>query len=106
MRTLQAPVDNQSFNMKCITMGCGLRFVTFGQSNQPGKIIAKIYKQWSLLDRKFCEERRLHKTAKVHRIYIANNVYVCVWRSVKFKSQFLNQSMELILTMDEGKPNK
>uniref|UniRef100_A0A3Q2Z490 Tudor domain-containing protein n=1 Tax=Hippocampus comes TaxID=109280 RepID=A0A3Q2Z490_HIPCM len=35
LRTLQAPVDNQSFNMKCITMGCGLRFVTFGQSNQP-----------------------------------------------------------------------
>ncbi|XP_019736348.1 RING finger protein 17 [Hippocampus comes] len=49
LRTLQAPVDNQSFNMKCITMGCGL--------------------------------------------------------SVKFKCQFLNQSVELILMMDEGKPN-
>ncbi|XP_077436804.1 RING finger protein 17 isoform X2 [Vanacampus margaritifer] len=50
LKTLRAPVDDQSFNMKCITMGCGL--------------------------------------------------------SVSFKSQFLNQSMDLFLKMDIGKPNK
>lgn len=28
LETLQAPVDKHSFNMKCITMGSGMRFVT------------------------------------------------------------------------------
>ncbi|XP_061648173.1 RING finger protein 17 isoform X1 [Phyllopteryx taeniolatus] len=48
LKTLQAPVDNRSFSMKCITMGCGM--------------------------------------------------------SVIFKSQFLNQSVDLFLKMDAGKP--